>query len=279
MFPSAILLTSLSLLASSAKAEPAMDIACEPLYVTDTRPSIGQEGVALDARMVALMAGDCGAASTYTLTLAIANDGVETELQTEVIDGTAADNDNYVVLNPEQELEPGRSYVFRITPGDGWGEVTEVGFVAGAEYVNGNGEVPPTLEVQSAELYDDGDGSFSLSWYARAEVVSDDDKLALLAVLDPNDSESFSAIGAPDSSGIADFWGYEYLEEDPGEWCMQAVRIDGAGGWSLPSEESCLETNFNGGEGKIFSWGCSSAPASASLTGLLLAMTALRRRR
>lgn len=269
-------LTALALLQPAA-AEPAGDVACEPLYVTASRPSVGQTGVARDARMVALLEGNCGPASTYELSLVrIDESGEELVLQTASLDGQEVWDSGVALLTPDEALEPGAPHIFRILPGDGWGEMTEIAFTTGEGWVSDNGELRPTLDLWSAELYDEGDGAFGLRWSAQGEVVEDPDQLALLAVLDPWDSERFLTLGAPEA-GVVPLWGYVALGEPLDRLCLEAVRLDGAGGWSLPSESTCMDTDPSSEpRGRWF--GCSFAPGAASLLPALLALAALRRR-
>lgn len=274
-----MILSALALL-SPAFAEPAGDVACDPMTVTDARPSVGQENVPQDARLVALMEGSCGASSGYELSLArVDSSGEEELLQSQTVDGAQAYDDGWVALEPDEALEPGAAYIFRVVPTDGWGELTEIPFTAGEGWVTPNGESRPVLDLWSVEAVDTGEGWFQLVWRARAEVVEDPDALALLAVLDPDDAEQLLDIAAPDGSGVAELGGVVLVETVPAELCLEAVRFDGAGGLSLPSEPACMDVSPDDGGGKGGLFGCSTGRVPpGALLPLLLALVGLRRR-
>ncbi|MEY3212583.1 MAG: hypothetical protein RIT28_3064 [Pseudomonadota bacterium] len=237
---------------------------CPPLMVRDTRPALGQTDVPTDARLVAVLYGDCGGSGTYLVEL-LGADGAVLQSDTQTV--TVPDMSGLLVLTPEGGLASNTDHVLRVTPEDG-GEVSEVAFTTGDGQVVGLGAGVPSLSLEYASATK-VDGEWVVAWGARIDAAADPDGLSLVGILSEEEGvDGFAGVAAPDSAGIAVLYGSQTVSEKPRELCLDAVQLDGLG---VESEavEACLEVDRQG---------CSTAPAAPGLFAAVLALLGLRRR-
>lgn len=237
---------------------------CPPLMVRDTRPALGQTGVPTDARLVAVLYGDCGGSGTYLIELLDADGGL---LQSDTQSVTVPDMSGLLVLTPDGGLTPNTDHVLRVTPEDG-GEVSEVAFTTGEGLVQGLGGGAPSLSLEYASATK-VDGEWTVAWGARIDAAADPDGLSLVGILSEEEGvDGYAGVAAPDSAGVAVLYGSQVVSGRPKELCLDAVQIDGLGVES-DAVESCLAVDRQG---------CSVVPASPGLLAAALALLGLRRR-
>lgn len=237
---------------------------CPPLMVSDTRPALGQTDVPTDARLVAVLYGDCGGSGTYLVEL-LGQDSAVLASETQTV--TVPDMSGLLVLSPEGGLAPNTDHVLRVTPEDG-GEVSEVAFTTGEGLVVGLGAGVPSLALEYASATK-VDGEWVVAWGARIDAAEDPDGLSLVGILSEEEGvDGYAGVAAPDSAGIAVLYGSQTVSGKPRELCLDAVQIDGLGVES-DAVEACLEVDRQG---------CSTVPAAPGLLAAALALLGLRRR-
>ncbi len=251
------MLLLLSFATAVAVADAAM-IACEPMYVASILPGAGAADVPTDAVVAVLVAGDCGSAPFYDVVLYGPDDAVVVE-------------DRFDAPLPGDRLtvDPGglaasTSYRVEVTPGDGWGEITETTFTtgnSGAAALEG----VPTLDLRE------------VTWSRRDALVSavmeataaDDPHGGLLEIRD--ESNATIASGA---IGDDPLWAWisAPARQVPDQVCAQAfqIRITGE---EVPGELVCEVPERQRGP-----LGCSTAASPAGLLPLILGLLLIRRR-
>lgn len=237
---------------------------CPPLMVRDTRPALGQADVPTDARLAAVLYGDCGGTGTYLIELLDADGAV---LHSDTQSVTVPDMSGLLTLSPDGGMAPNADHVLRITPEDG-GEVSEVAFTTGEGLVEGLGGGTPSLSLEYASATKI-DGLWTVAWGARIDAAADPDGLSLVAILSEEEGvDGYAGVAAPDGEGVAVLYGSQVVSGRPKELCLDAVQLDGLGAES-DAVESCLEVDRQG---------CSTAPAAPGLLAAALALLGLRRR-
>ncbi len=250
---------------SSANAERM--IRCDPIVVGDTRPALGQTGVPIDARLVALFDGSCGASEAYWVEL-LASDGEVLISERQTLSDRAATS--LLTLTPEAGLQANTDYVLRVTPSDGW-EMSEVGFTTGEGLVAGLGDGVPALSVEEAWSQRSG-GQWRVSGTVRVIAAPDPDGLSLIRVRPGSDYLAelgdFAEVAAPDAAGVVEVSDVQTRRRRPEELCLEVVQIDGRGVETEPVE-ACAPVERRG---------CSAVPAAPGLVAAALALLGLRRR-
>lgn len=260
------------LLAVPAFAEPFADTAadaapCEPAGVAAIRPYAGQVDVPVNVVPGLVWDGACAPADHYTVSLL---DG-ETELASETLDFPG----NFAVshLDPGGELLPDHAYVFRITPEEGRGVVTE------AAFTTGTGLAAPlvgTPVLSYNEAVGDDVSHAARLWF-DLDAPPEPNDLSLWQARDGSDPDQVWSAGAITDGFVTNTatvtpWG---PAEDV---CLVPVVYD-ALGTALTGEEACVAPQ--GGSVLPIDCGCNAPGGGVPLTasvGALAALSCLRRR-
>jgi hypothetical protein len=257
----------LMLLTALSSANADRMIRCDPIVIGDTRPALGQTGVPIDARLVALFDGACGASEIYWVEL-LASDGEVLIREWQTLSDRAATS--LLTLTPEAGLQANTDYVLRVTPSDGW-EMSEVGFTTGEGLVVGLGDGVPEISVEEAWFERSG-GQWIVSGRARVIAAPDPDGLSLIRVRPASDYFAelgdFAEVAAPNVAGVVEVSDVQPRSKRPEELCLEVVQIDGRGVETEPVE-ACAPVERRG---------CSAVPATPGLFVAALALLGLRRR-
>ncbi|MBK9648373.1 MAG: Ig-like domain-containing protein [Deltaproteobacteria bacterium] len=250
---------------SSANAERM--IRCDPIVVGDTRPALGQTGVPIDARLVALFDGSCGASEAYWVEL-LASDGEVLISERQTLSDRAATS--LLTLTPEAGLQANTDYVLRVTPSDGW-EMSEVGFTTGEGLVAGLGDGVPALSVEEAWSQRSG-GQWRVSGTVRVIAAPDPDGLSLIRWVRPGSDYlaelgDFAEAAAPDAAGVVEVSDGQIAAGGPRSCALRWSRSTVAA--SRPSPWRSAPR-----------WSAEAAapPAAPGLVAAALALLGLRRR-
>jgi hypothetical protein len=234
---------------------------CAMARVVDSVPRPAATDVPTDVRLAAVFSGDCGGPSTVTLTLSRADDG--SVLSTEE---TAWEGDVFQIfeLYPPSELDPDTGYVLTVTPDDGSGEVTEIGFTTGSARAAELDGLPSfTIADATSER-----GSGIVVTESTLTAASDPDRLSLLVLTASGAASGEVVVGLDGVGDRLDSW-----SGGEGEVCLQVTQLDATGA-AVDGEPACAEVQLSG----ELPWSCNSAGGGMSALGVLLAFGLGRRR-
>jgi hypothetical protein len=244
---------------AQAEADAAL-IACEPMYVAGILPEVDATGVPTDALVTVFLLGDCGAPAFYDVKVVDPDGNV---LADERFDSPVVGD--RLAVDPG-ELLPSTRYDVTVTPGDGWGEVTQSWFTTGS------GPSPALDGTPGAEFE-------LLEWSRREDMVWG--SVAILPVPDPAGTSwltiesTFGVVGGGGFStndDAAAAWIQGGATRSPGEICVTPIQVR-VNGEEIAGDPVCQEPTRDAGP-----LSCSTAASPVGLWPLALLLFGRRRR-
>lgn len=198
-----------------ALADAAMEAPeCDMVFVSDSVPAAGQEGVPVDIQPAVIFSGDCDGPSQWTLELSAGDDVIESQ----VIDFDFGVPTALARMSID-ELAPDSDYELRVIPGDeGWAEGAAIAFSTGSGRVQGI-QAPTILDIDAHTF---GGEDAWVEAHLEIEPGADPDDVSIVYI--ERDGGSL-AVGTGDAERL--FWFGEWNGVD--DLCLSITQENGLG--------------------------------------------------
>lgn len=250
---------------------------CMGYFAYDSLPRPGAVSVPVDVVPAVLFDdGGCPEPTRFQLSLFRLDDAGETLAGSEetLLAGTGPLLVGFDGWDTLEGLEPDQSYILRVTPLDGSGELSEIAFSTGSATLVGY-EGAPGVAIDSATA-SKSSGSWWLSAGLTVAPVSDPYDLSIVVVPHPDTPDQLLDAQVVSSDEIFSFPGWQ-ADAAPDEICLTARQLDGALRVVGESEPACMEPEVLRNVGP--SGRCDTGAAGLGLLPTLLGALGLRRKR
>lgn len=250
---------------------------CMGYFAYDSVPRPAAVNVPVDVVPTVLFGdGGCPQSTVFNLELYRLDGAGETLIgaQSSRLAGTGPLLVGFDAWDAASALEENASYILRVGPQDGGGELSEIAFSTGSAVLSGY-EGAPSGVLDAAEA-SRSSGAWWVSASLFVETVADPDGLSILVVPHPDAPDQLldaQVIGAETEIFSAVGW---IADRAPDEVCLTARQLDGALRVVGESEASCLAPEIHRNIGA--SGRCDSGGAGLGLLPALLGALATRRR-